>query len=64
VDRAWGGIAVKPTSFLVDRGGRILRRYVGASPEQTAGLIADVEAVLDGLPMPPQVMPRPGTVEF
>jgi len=58
VDRAWGGIGTMPTSFLVASDGRILRRYVGATPEQTQGLIADVEATLAGEPLPPQVMPR------
>jgi thiol-disulfide isomerase/thioredoxin len=57
VDHYWGGISIKPTSFLVDRDGRILRKYVGAKPEQTAGLAADVQAVLDGQPMPTQVVP-------
>jgi thiol-disulfide isomerase/thioredoxin len=59
VDHYWGGISIKPTSFLVDRDGRILRKYVGAKPEQTAGLAADVQAVLDGQPMPTQVVPPP-----
>jgi thiol-disulfide isomerase/thioredoxin len=53
----WSGIAIKPTSFLIDREGRVLRKYVGARPEQTAGLAADVEAVLDGRELPSQVIP-------
>ena len=57
VDHHWGRINLKPTSFLIDQNGRILRRYVGASPEQIKGLVADVEAVLDGRPLPTQVMP-------
>ncbi len=57
VDHSWGRINLKPTSFLVDQDGRILRRYVGASPDQVKGLVADVEAVLDGRPLPTQVMP-------
>ncbi len=57
VDHRWGKINLKPTSFLVDQNGRILRRYVGASPEQIEGLVSDVEAVLDGRPLPTQVMP-------
>jgi thiol-disulfide isomerase/thioredoxin len=58
VDRAWGGIGIKPTSFLVDAAGRVLRRYVGAAPEQTRGLIADVESALDGRPLGPLVLPE------
>ena len=57
VDHNWGRINLKPTSFLIDQNGRILRRYVGASPEQIEGLVSDVEAVLDGRPLPTQVMP-------
>ncbi len=57
VDHYWGKIIFKPTSFLIDQNGRVLRRYVGASPEQVKGLVADVEAALDGRPLPTQVMP-------
>ena len=57
IDYYWGGITIKPTSFLVDRHGRIMRKYVGAMPEQTDGLVADIEAVLDDLTMPTQVVP-------
>jgi thiol-disulfide isomerase/thioredoxin len=58
VNRDWGGISALPTSFLVDQRGKVLRRYVGALPEQTDGLIADVEAALAGRPLPPMVMPK------
>jgi thiol-disulfide isomerase/thioredoxin len=57
VEYYWAGVKIKPTSFLIDKNGRVLRRYVGASPEQIAGLVADVEAVLDGRTMATQVMP-------
>ena len=56
VDFYWGGVNIKPTSFLVNGTGRILRKYVGANEELTAGLVADVEALLSGKPMPPQVI--------
>ena len=56
VDFYWGGINIKPTSFLINGAGRILRKYVGANEELTAGLVADVEALLSGKPMPPQVI--------
>ena len=57
VDHRWGKINLKPTSFLVDQDGKILRRYVGASADQIEGLVADVEAVLDDRPLPKQFMP-------
>jgi hypothetical protein len=57
VDHYWGGVNIKPTSYLVDGAGRVVRKYVGALPEQTAGLAADIEAYLDGQPMPSQVVP-------
>jgi thiol-disulfide isomerase/thioredoxin len=61
VDRFWRGLTVRPSSFLIDGSGKILRRYVGATPEQIAGLRADIEAVLAGRAMPPQVIPRDAT---
>jgi thiol-disulfide isomerase/thioredoxin len=57
LDRDWRGIGITPTTFLIDGQGKILRRYVGATEEQTEGLVADVEALLAGEPMPPQVIP-------
>jgi thiol-disulfide isomerase/thioredoxin len=63
VDLNWGGIAMMPTTFLVDQDGILRRKYVGALPEVTAGMIADVEALLDGRPMPPQVVPKPPPAE-
>lgn len=59
--KEWGGISALPASFLIDRKGTILRRYVGATPEQTAGLVADMEAVMAGRPLPPMVIPAPAT---
>ncbi len=53
----WGGIGAIPTSFLIDRNGKILRRYVGATVEQIEGLAADVQALIDGRPMPKMVIP-------
>jgi len=63
VDPNWHGIAVMPTTFMVDQNGILRRKYVGALPEVTAGMIADVEALLDGQPMPPQVMSKPPPAE-
>jgi thiol-disulfide isomerase/thioredoxin len=55
---AWGGASVLPTTFLVGRDGKILRKYAGATPRQTEGLVADVNAVLDGRPMGVQPFPE------
>jgi thiol-disulfide isomerase/thioredoxin len=41
-------VGLLPTSFLIDGNGVVVRRYVGATPEQVAGLVADVNAWLDG----------------
>jgi thiol-disulfide isomerase/thioredoxin len=57
--QVWGGIGMFPTSFLIDREGRIVRRYVGASPAQVEGLVQDVEAVLSGRPLGSMVIPDP-----
>jgi len=54
----WRGVGVLPLTFLVDDSGRILRRYVGATPEQIAGIAADVRARLEGREMPPLVIPE------
>jgi thiol-disulfide isomerase/thioredoxin len=54
----WGGAGVLPLSYLVDGQGRILRRYVGATPEQVEGLFFDVGEVLEGRPMGPLVIPE------
>jgi thiol-disulfide isomerase/thioredoxin len=56
--QSWGGIGMFPTTFLVDREGKIVRRYVGASPAQVEGLVQDVEAVLAGKPLGSMVMPE------
>ena len=56
--QTWGGIGMFPTTFLIDRNGKIVRRYVGASPTQVEGLVGDVEAVLAGRPLGSMVMPE------
>lgn len=60
-DHYWGGIAVRPISFLINAEGRIMRKYVGASPEQMEGLEVDIAAALAGEPLPLQV-PTSGSV--
>lgn len=58
LQNAWGGISLLPTTFLIDRDGKILRRYVGATGEIVAGMRADLDALLDGKPLPVQVEPE------
>jgi len=58
VNADWGGIVVMPLTFLVDRDGRVVRRYVGATPEQVVGLARDVEAFLGGRPLETLVVPE------
>jgi thiol-disulfide isomerase/thioredoxin len=41
-------VGLLPTTFLVDGKGVVVRRYVGATPQQIEGLIADAEAFLEG----------------
>ena len=53
-----GGLETLPTTFMVGPEGKILRRYVGATPEQIEGLIADVEAKLEGRQLPTMVIPE------
>jgi thiol-disulfide isomerase/thioredoxin len=58
VNKEWGGIVVMPITFLVDPAGKIVRRYVGATPEQVAGLVGDVEAFLQGQPLGTMIIPE------
>lgn len=55
----WGGVTLLPTTFLVSREGKVLRKYVGTSPEQFKGLEADVDALLAGRPLGTQVVTAP-----
>jgi len=55
---AWGGVSVMPMTFLVDGDGKILRRYVGATEEQIAGLVFDAEAALEGRELGPVIVPE------
>jgi thiol-disulfide isomerase/thioredoxin len=61
--RGWKEVTLLPTTFLVSPEGKILRRYVGADPATIEGMKADVAALLDGKPMPPQVVPGPDSMK-
>ena len=50
--RAWPGVrGTLPNSVLVGKDGRLLRRYVGASEAQIAGMENDIAAVVAGRPL-------------
>jgi len=58
----WEFVLVVPTSFLIDAEGKVIRKYVGATPAQIEGLKQDVDNLLNGRPMDPLVMPEPDAV--
>jgi len=63
MDAAWGGIRTFPTSFLVSREGKILRRYIGAAKVMREAMANDIGALVEGRPMGTLPMPdNPGTV--
>jgi hypothetical protein len=47
----WGAGTIVPLSFLVNREGRIVRRYPGADESLLAAVAADVNALLAGKPL-------------
>ncbi|NIM63630.1 MAG: redoxin domain-containing protein [Acidobacteria bacterium] len=51
-----------PNSYLIGKDGRVIRRYVGASPEQIAQLRGDLVDVLEGRPLGTLIMPGEGDV--
>ncbi len=57
ISAEWGGVSALPASFLIGQDGKVVRRYVGATAEQVAGLVADVEAQIAGRPLAPMVVP-------
>jgi thiol-disulfide isomerase/thioredoxin len=52
ITNAWGGIGYLPTTFVVNAKGRVLKRYVGATPERVAKLKEDVDKLMGALPPP------------
>ena len=67
VEAAWQGIGTLPTTYLVDKKGRIVRKYIGTSPEELAAVRKDVDDYLAGRPLgdpyvsPPEPEPDPKT---
>ena len=59
VSTRWGGVGIFPTSFLVDRKGKIVRRYVGGAAETIQGMVRDVEDLLAGRPLQNMILPPP-----
>ena len=59
VRSSWVGVeGILPNSYLINSEGRVLRRYVGASPEQIVGMRDDLAAVIDGRQMGALVIPE------
>jgi len=54
----WFGLGVLPATFLIDRNGALLRKYVGATAEQIVGLVYDLEQAMAGRPLGPFIMPE------
>jgi thiol-disulfide isomerase/thioredoxin len=53
VSKKWGGMGSLPSTFLVDKNGKLLRRYVGFTETQSEAMVRDVENVLAGKPLGP-----------
>ena len=58
VNKRWIGVKGNlPNSYLIGRDGRVIRRYVGASPAQIEALRNDLVAVLEGRPLGMMLFP-------
>jgi thiol-disulfide isomerase/thioredoxin len=63
VKKYWTGTQGSlPNSYLIGKDGRVIRRYVGASPEQVEQLTSDLVAVLDGRPLGMMIFPGEGDI--
>ncbi|MDH3628101.1 MAG: TlpA family protein disulfide reductase [Acidobacteriota bacterium] len=56
--KQWGEIRILPTSFLIDKQGKILRRYIGSSEKQVVGLKFDIDSYLAGGGLGPYIYPE------
>lgn len=54
---AFGGVALVPTTFLLDAKGTVIRKYVGTDDKQVAALAKDVDDALAGRPLGAQYLP-------
>ena len=66
VANLWGGINILPTTYVINEKGRVLKRYVGATPEQVARMKSDIEGLFapaaEPAPAPPPARAvTPGT---
>lgn len=61
-ERAWGGVRVLPATFMVDKEGRLLRKYLGADDKQVEAFRTDVEDALAGRPLGPPYIPESSEV--
>jgi thiol-disulfide isomerase/thioredoxin len=48
----WGGINILPTTYVINAKGRVLKRYVGATPEQIALMRTDIEELFANVAEP------------
>ena len=54
----WVGVeGTLPNSYLIDSSGKVMRRYVGATPEQIEGMENDLLAAIEGRQLGTMVMP-------
>jgi glutathione peroxidase-family protein len=50
VANSWGGINVLPTTYVINQKGKVVKRYVGATPEQIERMKADIEGLFAAAP--------------
>lgn len=59
IKKTWTGVQGSlPNSYLIGKDGRVIRRYVGASPAQIEQLRSDLVAVLEGRPLGTMIFPE------
>jgi thiol-disulfide isomerase/thioredoxin len=53
----FAGVAIVPTTFLLDAKGTVIRKYVGTDDKQVAAFAKDIDDVLAGRPLGQQYLP-------